>query len=93
MALLRKVWEKIREYCGVKGSPLRGAVMSMEGWTTKWEVVTLVEYRGCNYKGTKTQENQGQEFLSKEQRGNMWCGECKEAWNWRDREAESGRAG
>jgi len=22
----------------------------------------------------------------------MWCGSCKEAWNWRDREAESGRA-
>jgi len=67
VALLRKVWEKIREYCGAKGSPLRGAVMSMKGWTTKWEVVTLVECRWCNYKGTKTQENQGQGFLSKEQ--------------------------
>ena len=22
----------------------------------------------------------------------MWCRGCKEAWNWRDREAESGRA-
>jgi len=22
----------------------------------------------------------------------MWCGSCKEAWNWRDREAESERA-
>ena len=21
----------------------------------------------------------------------MWCGSCKEAWNWRDREAEDGR--
>jgi len=31
--------------------------MSIKGWTTRWEVVTLVEYRGCGYKGTKTQEN------------------------------------
>jgi len=22
----------------------------------------------------------------------MWCGGCKEAWNWRDKEAEYGRA-
>jgi len=22
----------------------------------------------------------------------MWCRGCKEAWNWRDREAEAGRA-
>jgi len=22
----------------------------------------------------------------------MWCRSCKEAWNWRDREAENGRA-
>ena len=35
VALLRKVWEKIREYCGAKRSPLQGAVISMEGWTTK----------------------------------------------------------
>jgi len=38
---------------------------------TKWEVVTLVECRGCNYKGTKTQENWEQRFLSKEQLYNM----------------------
>jgi len=55
-------------------------------------VVTLVECRGCDYKGTKTQENQGQGFLGKEQMCNMWCGRCKEAWNWRDREAECRRA-
>ena len=23
---------------------------------------------------------------------NMWCRSCKEAWNWRDRKAEEGRA-
>jgi len=22
----------------------------------------------------------------------MWCGGCKEVWNWRDREVECGRA-
>jgi len=34
-APLHKVWEKIREHCGAKGSPPQGAVMSMEGWTMK----------------------------------------------------------
>ena len=66
--------------------------MGMKGWMTPREVVTFVECRGYDYKGTKTQENQGQGFLSKEQLCNMWCGGCKEAWNWRDREAECGRA-
>jgi len=45
--------------------------MSIEEWTMKWEVLTLVEYRGCDYKGTKTQKNRGQGFLSKEQLCNM----------------------
>jgi len=67
----QKVWRKIKEHCGVKGLPPRGAVMSMKGWTTRWEVVTLVECRGCDYKRMKTQENQGQGFLGKEQICNM----------------------
>jgi len=29
-APLHKVWEKIKQYCGEKGLPPRGAVMSME---------------------------------------------------------------
>jgi len=58
----------------------------------RWEVVTLVECRGCNYKGTKTQENRGQSFLSKGQLYNMWYRSCKEVWNWREEEAENGRA-
>ena len=53
--------------------------MSIEGWTMQWEVVTLVECRGCDYKGTKMQKNWGQGFLEKEQLCNIWCGECKEA--------------
>jgi len=64
----------------------------MEGWTMRWEVITLIECRGYDYKGTKTQENKEQGSLSKGQWYNMWCGRCKEAWNWRDREVENGRA-
>jgi len=66
--------------------------MSIEGWMMRWEVVTLVECRGCDYKRTKTQKNKGQGFLSKGQLCNMWCGSCKEAWNWREEEAENSRA-
>jgi len=75
-----------------KGLPPRGAKMSMEEWTMKREVVTFVECRGCNYKGTKTQENQGQGFLSKKQLLHMWCESCREAKEWREREAQSRRA-
>ena len=66
--------------------------MCMEEWTTPREVVTFVECRGYDYKGMKMEENRGQGFLGKVQLSNIWCGGCKEAWNWRDREAESGRA-
>ena len=48
--------------------------------------------KGCDYKGTKTEENKGQGFLQKEQLCNIWCKSCKETWNWRDREAKEGRA-
>jgi len=44
---------------------------------TRQEVVTLIECRGCDYKGTKTQENQEQGFLNKEQlsmKGIKRCG-------------------
>ena len=75
------VWEKVKKYCGVRRLPPRGAAICMKGWTTPREVVTFVEYRGCNYKGMKTQENRGQGFLSKKHLCNMWCGNCKEVWN------------
>ena len=39
----------------------------------------LVECRGCNYKGMKTQNNKEQGFLAKEQLSNIWCGGYKEA--------------
>jgi len=92
MAPPRKVWEKVKKHSGARGLPPRGAAMCMEGWTTPREIIMFVECRGCNYKGTKTEENQGQGFLGKAQLYNMWCGSCKEAWNWRDSKAESGRA-
>ena len=92
MAPPREVWEKVKKHSGARRLPPRGAAMCMEGWTTSREVVTFVEYRGYDYKGTKTEENRGQEFLEKVQLCNMWCGSCKEAWNWRDSKAESRRA-
>jgi len=88
----RDIWEKVKLHSGAKGLPPRRAAMCMEGWTTPREVVTFVECRGCKYKGMKTQENQGQGFLSKEQLCNMWCGSCKEAWNWREEEIKGSRA-
>jgi len=41
----QEVWKKVKEHCGARGLPPRGAVMSMEGWMTWWEVVTLIECR------------------------------------------------
>jgi len=87
----QEVWKKVKEHSEARELPPRGAAMCMEGWTTPREVVTFVEYRGYDYKRTKTEENRGQGFLEKAQLCNMWCGSCKEAWNWREREAESGR--
>jgi len=92
MAPPREVWEKVKLHSGVKGLPPREAKMSIEGWITRREVVTFVECRGCNYKGTKTQKNQGQGFLSKRQLLHMWCEGCRETKEWREREAQSGRA-
>jgi len=87
----REVWEKVKLHSRAKGLPPRGARMSMEGWTTQKEVVTFVECRGCDYKGTKTQENHRQGFLSKRQLLHMWCEGCREAKEWREKEAQSGR--
>jgi len=87
----QKVWEKVKLHSSAKGLSPRGARMSMEGWTMWREVVTFVECQGCDYKGTKTQENHGQGFLSKRQLLHMWCESCREAKEWRKREAQSGR--
>ena len=76
---LREIWEKVKLHSGAKGLSPRGARMSMEGWTMQREVVTFVECCKCDYKGTKTQENHGQGFLSKRQLSHMWCESCREA--------------
>ena len=57
----RAVWEKVKRHSGAKGLPPRGTAMCMEGWTTPREVVTFMECRGYDYKGTKTEKNRGQE--------------------------------
>jgi len=88
----RDVWEKVKLHSRTKGLLPRGAKMSMEGWMTQREVVTFVECCGCDYKGTKMQENQEQGFLSKRQLLHMWCEGCREAKEWREREAQSGKA-
>jgi len=82
----------VKKHSGARGLPPRGVAICMEVWTTPREVMTFVECRGCNYKGMKMEENQGQGFLSKGQLCNMWCENCKEAWNWREEEAKGGRA-
>jgi len=88
----------VKEHSGARGLPPREAVMCMEGWTIPREVVMFVECRECDYKGIKMQKNQGQGFLKKEQlcniwyRSYIWYKSCKEAWNWREREVEEGRA-
>ena len=75
------VWEKVKRYSRARGLPPRGAAMCMEGWTMKREVVIFVKCQGCDYKGTKTEENRGQGFLQKGVLSNMWCGNYKETWN------------
>jgi len=77
-ALPREIWEKVKKHSGARGLPPRGARMSMEGWMMQKEVVTFVECQGYNYKGTKTQENHRQGFLSKRQLLHMWCEGCRE---------------
>ena len=45
---------------------------------TRWEVMTFVKCRGCNYKGTKIHENWEQEFISGEHLRNVWYSSCLE---------------
>ena len=78
--LAHSLWRKVQEYSGAWGMPPRSTVLEQKGWTTKWEVVTFVECRGCNYKGTKIHESQGQGFVSGKHLRNVWCNSCLEAW-------------
>jgi len=43
----------------------------------------FVECGGCEYKGTKTEENREQGFISGKQLRNLWCINCLEAWKQR----------
>jgi len=51
------LWRKAQEHSSTWGMPPRSATLEQRGWTTKWEVVTFVECRGCDYEGTKTHKN------------------------------------
>ena len=69
--LAHPLWKKMQEYSGIWGMPPRDTVLEEKGWKTGWKVVTFVECGGCNYKGTKTKENQGQGFISRERLKNI----------------------
>ena len=77
------LWRKVQEHSGTWEMPPRSVTLEWKGWMTKWEVVTFVECRGCDYKGTNIHKNQGQGFISGEQLRNIWCDSCLKAWKWR----------
>jgi len=68
---VHSLWRKAQKYSSAWGMPPRSTALEQRGWTTKWEVVTFVECRGCNYKDTKTQENQWQGFVLEEHLKNV----------------------
>jgi len=37
--------------------PPKGTALEERGWKTKEVIVMFVEYRGCEYKGTRTEKN------------------------------------
>jgi len=76
----QSIWTKAQEHSSTQGMPLRSAALEERGWTTRWEVVTFVECGECNYKGTETQENKGQGFVTGEQLNNICYQNCLEAW-------------
>ena len=61
----------------------KDTALEERGWKTKREIVMFVEYERYEYKGTKTEENQKQGFISGKQLRNLWCGNCLKAWKQR----------
>ena len=55
--ILYFLWRKAQEHSGAWGMPPKDAALEEREWKTKKEIVMFVEYRGCEYKGTKTKEN------------------------------------
>jgi len=74
---------KAQEHNDVQGMSLKGIALEERGWRTKGEIVMFVECGRCKYKSTRTEENQGQGFISGKQLRNLWCGSCLEAWKLR----------
>ena len=81
--------EKAQEYSGMQSIPPRGTALEEKGWKTRQKMVTFVKYSRCNYKGTKTEKNQEQDFVSGEKLKNIWCENCLEIWKWRNNETGS----
>ena len=60
-----------------------------KGLEDEVESSNICRVQRCNYKGTKTEENQEQDFVSKEKLRNVWCKSCLEAWKQRNNKAEN----
>ena len=87
--LVHFLQKKVQEYSSTWSMPLRSAALEGKGWKMRWKVVMFVEYRECDYKDTKIEENQEQNFISREKLRNIQCKGCLEAWKWRNNEAGS----
>ena len=81
--LVHSLQRKVQEHSSTWSMPLKDIALEQRGWETKKEIVTFVECRGCEYKSTKTEENQEQGFISGKQLRNLQCRNCLEAWKQR----------
>ena len=86
---VHSIQRKTQEYSSTWGMLLKSVVLEEKGWKIRQEVVTFIEFGGCDYKGTKTKENQGQNFISRGKLRNIWCKSCLEVWKWRNKETGS----
>ena len=86
------LWRKVQKYSSTWRMPPRSVVLEQRGWTTRWKVVIFVEYRGCNYKGTKMHKNQGQGFISGKHLRNVQCSSCLKVQRQRENTAREREA-
>ena len=68
---------------------LKSTTLEERGWKTRWKMVTFVEYSRCDYKGTKTEKNQEQDFVSGEKLRNIQYKSCLEVQKQKNKKAGS----
>ena len=83
------IQRKVQKYSSIQGMSLESAALEKRDWKTRWEMVILVKYSRCDYKDTKTKENQRQGFVSREKLRNVQCKSCLEAQKQRNKKAKS----